>query len=244
MIRVPCRGVLLDIEGTVAPLQFVTLILFPFARRQLGEFLERRWDDPAVGSACAQVARDAGADSLAAWAGTPDDAPQLARLVEHLHRLMDGDVKATGLKQLQGLIWEEGYAAGQLRSAVFADVPAALRDWAGRGIQARIYSSGSVTAQQVFFRHTEFGDLTPLLAGFYDTTTGPKREPGSYSRIVADMGLAAGEVLFVSDVVAELDAARAAGLQTALAVRPGNPPVPGPIEHPIVCSLAEVEFAG
>lgn len=239
----PIRGVVLDIEGTVAPLSYVADVLFPYARERLAEFLARRWGDAALRDARELVARDAGAASFAAWAGAAAEVEQRTKLIAHLHHLMAADAKATGLKAVQGLIWEEGYGAGELRSALFADVAAALRGWHARGVQLRVYSSGSVAAQKVFFAHTDAGDLTPLFAGHHDTTTGAKREAGSYRRIVADMGLAAGEVLFVSDVVAELDAARAAGLRTALAVRPGNPPVADAAGHAVVTSLGEIEVS-
>src|SRR5262249_58904213 len=122
-------------------------------------------------------------------------------------RLMDADAKATGLKELQGLIWREGYDAGRLVSHVYPDVPPALAEWARRGLDVRIYSSGSVTAQKVYFAHTEAGDLLPLLHGHYDTTTGPKRAAERYRRIAADMQPSPGNVLFLSPLVPHLDAA-------------------------------------
>jgi enolase-phosphatase E1 len=221
------RGILLDIEGTVAPISFVTETLFPFAHRELAGFLARRWDDPAVQRGCEFVARDAGATSFAEWSGGGEPAEQQARLVQHLHQLMDSDIKATGLKELQGLIWDEGYRAGLLRSPVYPDVVEALQGWQRMGLQVRIYSSGSVAAQKKFFAKSEAGDLTPLLAGFHDTTTGPKREASSYARIAQEMGIASQEILFISDVVAELEAASSAGLAAVLAIRPGNAPQPG-----------------
>ena len=138
---------------------------------------------------------------------------------------MDGDVKATGLKELQGLIWQEGYAAGRLTSHVYPDVPPALRRWAEQGLDLRIFSSGSVAAQKVFFAHTDAGDLLPLFHGHYDTTTGPKREAESYRRIAADMKLPTSAILFLSDVVQELDAAAEAGCERPWSVRPGNAPI-------------------
>ena len=139
---------------------------------------------------------------------------------------MDRDRKSTALKSLQGLIWEEGYRGGDLLGEVFADVPAALARWRAQRIDAGIFSSGSVLAQQLLFRHSSAGDLTSLLRWHFDTTTGPKTDPESYRRIAAAMGIPAASVLFVSDIAAELDAARTAGMQTRLALRPGNRPPP------------------
>ena len=216
----PPRGILLDIEGTTSAISFVFDVLFPYARRELPRFLDLNWNRDDVRSARAQIARDA-ATAL----------HERSALESHLLDLMDRDVKATGLKQLQGLIWEEGYAAGELRSHVYDDVPPALRRWAARGGDVRIYSSGSIAAQKLFFAHTEHGDLLPLLNGHYDTTTGPKTAKSSYDAIVRAFELPAREVLFLSDAPAELDAARQAGLLTGLAVRPGNKPMPG-CNHP------------
>jgi enolase-phosphatase E1 len=241
-IRFAARGILLDIEGTTSSVAFVYDVLFPFARRELAGFLERRWDDPAVQRACERVARDAEASSLSEFVGY--DATEEAareRVAEEVVRLMDADAKATGLKDLQGLIWAEGYAAGRLTSHVYPDVPPALKAWAERGLDVRIYSSGSVAAQKVFFAHTPAGDLLPFLRGHYDTTVGAKRQAASYTKIAADMKLPPGALLFVSDVAAELDAARAAGLPTCLAVRPGNAPVPPGQPHPSASDFGQIE---
>ncbi len=238
------RGVLLDIEGTTSSVAFVYEVLFPYARRELADFLRRRWGEPAVSRACERIARDAGAPSLAAWVG-PDATPEAARqrVAAETLRLMDGDVKATGLKELQGLIWQEGYDAGRLKSHVYPDVPPALRRWAERGLDLRIYSSGSIGAQKVFFAHTDAGDLLGLFRGHYDTTTGPKREAESYRRIAADMKMPPSAILFLSDVRQELDAAAEAGMRTGLVVRPGNAPVAAGHGHPVVTDFGQVDFS-
>jgi enolase-phosphatase E1 len=236
------RGVLLDIEGTVAPIAFVVDVLFPYARRELADYLARHWSDAALATVREQIARDADSPTFARWTPDANAATQRDHLLAHLHQLMDRDAKTTGLKELQGRIWEEGYAAGRLLSQVFVDVAPALRHWAAQGLDVRVYSSGSVTAQKVFFAHTTEGDLRPLLRGHYDTTSGPKRDPESYARIARDMGLQPGDILFLSDVAAELDAAAAAGMQTAVAVRPGNAPLTGPVHHPLIRSLEDVQF--
>jgi enolase-phosphatase E1 len=221
------RVVLLDIEGTITPISFVYDVLFPYARRELAAFLAQRWDEPEVRSARARIATDAGGADFSRES-----------IVPHLLDLMDRDVKATGLKELQGLIWRDGYDRGGLRSILFPDVPPAIRGWREAGIAVCIYSSGSVAAQKVFLAHTEFGDLTPLIRDYFDTTTGAKQEVESYRRIARRLDVDAAGVLFISDVPAELDAAVAAGMAVRLAVRPGNRPI-GECAHATIRSLAE-----
>ncbi|HYF48834.1 MAG TPA: acireductone synthase [Planctomycetota bacterium] len=237
------RGVLLDIEGTTSSIRYVYDVLVPFARKNLRNFLQRRWSDPAVQRACETIARDAGAASFKAWTTGLDEVAQREKVATEVERLMDADVKATGLKELQGLIWDEGYSAGKLTSHVYPDVAPALKRWAGQGRDIRIYSSGSVAAQKVFFKNTDVGDLTVYLRGHYDTTTGPKRDPASYANIVADMNMPAQQILFASDVVAELDAAKTAGLQTVLVIRPGNAPQPPGHKHDAIETFDALELA-
>lgn len=219
------QGILLDIEGTVSPVSFVYEVLFPFARRNLEAFLRRTIGQPATLKALALMAKDAGYASIEDWSKTQPDGSLQQTAVSESYRLMDADVKATGLKELQGLIWAEGYAEGKLKSVLFEDVPTAIKGWVNAGRDVRIYSSGSAKAQQVFFAHTEHGDLTPYLSGYYDTTYGAKREAGSYRRIAEQFDLKSQEITFFSDVPAELDAAGEAGMATVLMLRPGNAPV-------------------
>src|SRR5262245_45290439 len=167
------------------------------------------------------IARDAGHDSLDAWLKkerlTRENPLRAAEIVcKEVTRLMDTDAKTTGLKQLQGLIWQSGFESGELKAHVYEDVPPALTAWQAAGKDVRIYSSGSVQAQKLFFGHTVAGNLLPYFRGHYDTTTGPKKEAESYCKIGADFSFPTGEIRFLSDVVAELDAARAAGMQTGL----------------------------
>ena len=228
MITFGGKLILLDIEGTVSPLAFVHDVMFPYARQRAGDYLATHWGTAVI----AQLAHDAGVPAFA----TPAQAEAAVQ------RLMDADAKVTGLKQLQGMIWEEGFHNGELRSRIFDDVPFALAGWCRQGREIRIYSSGSVHAQKLFFAHTKRGDLTAHLSGYYDTTTGSKREPASYTAIMADCGLSADQILFVSDVVEELNAARNAGMFTVLALRPGNSPAP-PHDHPAITSFSEISLA-
>lgn len=242
MIEFAGSQFLLDIEGTTSSISFVYDVMFPFARRELAPYLQSHWGEPELDEACELIARDVGFDSFADWR---ESAPQTepADLVQaEIDRLMDGDIKATGLKQLQGLIWKSGFASGEMQAHLYDDVPPALEAWreAGRGIC--IYSSGSVGAQKLFFGHTLFGDLLSHFDAHFDTTTGPKREAASYTKIATARGQSPGEFLFLSDVVAELDAAQAAGMQTALLTRPGNPAVEGEHSHGVVSEFGAIRL--
>ncbi len=229
------QGMLLDVEGTTSSISFVYDVLFAFARQHVAGFLEAHRDEPVVRGLAAQLAAEAGADVHGL-----DDPAATTRIALAAVDLMNRDVKSTPLKTLQGLIWRRGFDSGELVSHVFDDVPPALEQWAGSGLDVRIYSSGSIEAQRLFFGHTSFGDLTPLLRGHYDTTTGPKREASSYAKIAADMRMEPRQILFVSDVGTELDAARSAGMATALAVRPGNREPGGLLDHEPISSFTEI----
>jgi enolase-phosphatase E1 len=238
----PVRGfgaVLLDVEGTTTPIEFVAGTLFPFARERFPAFLRDHGALAAVREDLERLReehrREGPADPPPAW----DDGDRLTSATSYLLWLMDRDRKSTALKSLQGRIWEEGFRAGTLRAPVYPDVAPALRRWNAGGLEVCIFSSGSVLAQRLVFGHSSAGDLTPLLAAFFDTATGPKREPESYRRIAAARGRAPTEGLFLSDVADELDAARAAGMQTALVVRPGAPE-PAVATHPMVRSFDEL----
>jgi enolase-phosphatase E1 len=215
------RAVLLDIEGTTTPISFVHDVLFPFAQTRLRE---------ACGSAGGRAKL---AESIAllraehtAEAASNPEVPGFGDGAEYAEFLMDEDRKSTGLKALQGLIWKDGYRDGTLLAPMFSDVEPSIRAWRAAGIRLRIYSSGSVQAQKLLFKHSEVGDLTGHFEGYHDTTTGPKKDRASYQAIANAFELEPNEILFLSDVVDELDAAVAAGLRTGLLERPGNPPQP------------------
>ncbi len=218
----PIAGVLTDIEGTTTPIAFVRDVLFPFARERIGPFLAERGDRPEVAAEIAEVRRLA-----------PGEDP-----ADVLRRWIDEDRKATPLKTLQGLIWDEGYASGVLRGDLFPDVAPSLRAWSASGLGLAVYSSGSVAAQRLIFGHSVAGDLTGLFRAFFDTRVGAKREPDSYDRIAIALGVPAAELLFLSDVEAELDAARSAGLSTCQLTRAADGTVPS-AAHP-----SEADFAG
>lgn len=240
MIEFSGRCVLLDIEGTTSSVRFVYDVMFPYARRHVDSYLQAHWDAPAVQSALDQMARDAGWPDRQSWlACCTGDVRQW--VVAHVLRLMDEDAKTTGLKALQGLVWESGFRSGQLKAHVYDDVPPALARWHQQGIDIRIYSSGSIHAQRLFFGHTIYGNLLGYIRGHYDTTTGSKRDVTSYKAIAQDIPCEPRQVLFLSDVPAELDAARAAGMATALCRRPENAPCQAQ-GHPEFVSFAEIGF--
>jgi enolase-phosphatase E1 len=237
------RAILLDIEGTTTPIAFVHEILFPYARRALRRHLEQHRTSPEYEGLFDDLRHDHNADerggaAVPSWNDAP--AVRLESVASYVEWLMDRDRKSTPLKTLQGKIWEEGYRAGELVGEVFSDVPGALQRWRGGGVQIGIFSSGSVLAQQLLFRHSSAGDLTPFLQWHFDTTIGGKADPESYRRIATAMAMPPDGVLFISDVIRELDAARTAGMRTLLSVRPGNSPPPCDQQYDIIRTFDEV----
>ncbi len=231
------RGVLLDIEGTTSSISFVHDVMFPFVREHLSDFLHRRWHSTEMDSVREQLAKDDGQSNWDAWLESRRVEPESALEVfqQRILEWMDADAKVTGLKSLQGLIWDSGFKNGQLRSHVYPDVLPAIRKWRDQGLDVRIYSSGSIAAQKLFFGHVaEHGDVLSLFSGHYDTTIGNKREAASYQKVAADWGLAPSEILFVSDLEPELAAAHAAGIQVVASVRPGNAALSSETQWPMV----------
>lgn len=203
------RALLTDIEGTVGSTTFVRDVLFPYARARLPDFVHAHRGNPEVAHWLDAAAREAGIDDAAS-----------PRVIDALLRWIDEDRKTTPLKALQGMVWAAGYAAGDYRAHVYPEVPATLRGWKSRGFALYVYSSGSVAAQKLFFAHTGEGDLSGLFDGWFDTETGGKRERGSYIRIAEAIGRPPTAIVFLSDSVPELDAARGAGMPCVLVCRP------------------------
>ena len=192
-------AVLIDVEGTTTPIRFVHNVLFPYARAGLAGLLADHGHEADVAEALAEVPGPDRLATLLAW--------------------MDNDTKATPLKALQGIVWRHGYSIGELKGELYPDVAPCLRRWAAAGLRLCVYSSGSVEAQRQLFGHSVAGDLIPLFTGFFDTRVGAKREPQSYVTIAQGLFLPGSEILFLSDIEAELDAAAAAGLRTCQLVR-------------------------
>ena len=205
---------LLDIEGTTTPISFVHDVLFPYAREHVEPFLRRAWADPGVA-----------ADRVALAAEMSVDSESLPQLVGAVARLMDNDTKSTALKSLQGKIWRQGYIDGSLRGEVFDDVGAVFDGARAAGLRICIYSSGSIAAQQLLFGHSTAGDLTQYIDGYFDTTTGPKKETASYTKIAEALAVPASDVLFCTDSLDEATAAAQARMRVAILDRPGNSPL-------------------
>ena len=222
------RSVVLDIEGTTSPLGYVQEHLFPYARRRIAAWLRR--SDPAVDEVVEQVRT-----SLALPAGSRE------QVAEVLCRWTDQDRKEAPLKTLQGLIWQAGFASGELVARVYDDVPPTLRSWSARGLRLYVYSSGSVLAQQLWFQHTQHGDLRGLFRGHFDLDgAGPKRDPASYRAISRLIGVEPAAAVYLSDVRAELDAAADAGWRAVGVRRPDNAGCDVG-DHPAVAALDEFD---
>ena len=238
------RAILLDIEGTTTPISFVHEVLFPYARAHVKNHLTAHLDSPETFASLAQLRTEHALDTErvleppALVTGTR--AAEINSVVAYVEWLIDRDRKSTGLKALQGEIWKQGYLDGTLQAPLFADVLPALQRWRHAGLIIAIFSSGSVLAQKLLFAHTQAGDVTGFINSYFDTTTGPKAVMESYQLIAAELGVKADEILFISDVAAELGAARDAGFHTLLCVRPGNYPQPDH-DHRIISSFDEVE---
>ena len=238
------RGILLDIEGTTSAVSFVYDVMFPFVRRELGQYLCANWDSAALNEVRDLIAKDIGYESFVAWCGSVTEVDKQQQLLRaEVLRLMEGDAKATGLKALQGLIWQAGFESGEMRAHIYDDVLPAIQAWNDAGCDVRIFSSGSIAAQKLFFGHTIAGNILHLFQGHYDTTTGPKKEAASYQAIATDFDLPPPQILFLSDVPDELEAARAAGLQTGLCKRPGNAKVGAEHGHPEIRSFDQIELS-
>ncbi len=222
------RAILLDIEGTTTPIEFVYEVLFPFARSHLEEFLTQHYLSNEVRTSISELREEwaienaaginTGRQPLPPW-DENSDASLIYSVSQYVNWLMDLDRKSTALKALQGKIWKDGYANGQMRAQVYPDVLPAFTRWQAQQRAIHIFSSGSVLAQELLFAHTTDGDLTGYIDEYFDTTTGAKSAAASYRSISERINTACTEILFVSDVSAELDAAREAGMMTALCVR-------------------------
>jgi enolase-phosphatase E1 len=207
-------AIVTDIEGTTSSIDFVKDVLFPYARERLPAFVVTHADQPEVQHWLHEAAREAALVSASQQ-----------EIIDLLIRWIDEDRKATPLKALQGLIWADGYASGEFQGHVYPEVRENLEKWKKQGIHLYVYSSGSVAAQKLLFGHSEAGDLTPLFSGYFDTEIGGKRESDSYRRIAEAIRVPAGQILFLSDITQELEAADTAGFQVVQLVRPSAGPI-------------------
>lgn len=221
------QAILTDIEGTTTSLSFVKDVLFPYADQHMQDFVVAHRTDPVVAKLVDDVRMEVGKPNLS-----------LAEAIAQLRQWIAEDKKVTPLKAIQGLMWEEGYRKGAFTGHVYEDAVRNLLCWHDLGLKLYVYSSGSVHAQKLLFGYSDAGDLTPLFSGYFDTHIGHKREAEAYRRIVEAIGLPAGQVLFLSDIREELDAAQQAGLKTCCLVRE-NQPVDG-LQHPWIKNFDEI----
>lgn len=221
------QAIVTDIEGTTSSLSFVKEVLFPYARRHMADFVRDQAHAPEVAVLLDEVRAEMAADA------------DLNSIIQQLEQWIDEDKKITPLKALQGLLWERGYQQGDFTGHVYADAKQQLARWHEQGLALYVYSSGSVYAQRLLFSHSDYGDLTPLFTGYFDTKTGAKVERLSYQRIAEAVDLSAKDMVFLSDIEAELDAARAAGMQTIWLVREG--PVTRQAAHAQVRCFDEID---
>jgi enolase-phosphatase E1 len=222
------KAIVTDIEGTTSSLSFVKEVLFPYSRQHLADFVRGHADEPNVKNILADTEQLLGKKT------------DINGLIEQFVSWIDQDQKITPLKSLQGLIWEHGYQTGDFKGHLYEDAQQCLTAWKERGIAMYVYSSGSVYAQKLLFGHTGYGDLTPLFSGYFDTQIGGKKEPDSYRAIADQIGIPAIDILFLSDIKEELDAAKAAGFKTTWLVREGTLE-PGS-DHPSAKDFFEIKF--
>ncbi|XP_040990041.1 probable bifunctional methylthioribulose-1-phosphate dehydratase/enolase-phosphatase E1 isoform X3 [Juglans microcarpa x Juglans regia] len=242
------RCIVLDIEGTTTPISFVSEVLFPYARDNVGRHLSATYETAEtqddINLLRSQVQDDLDQGIVGAVPIPSDSAGKeevIAALVANVEAMIKADRKITALKQLQGHIWRTGFETNELEAVVFEDVPEALEKWHALGIKVYIYSSGSRLAQRLIFGNTIYGDLRKYLSGFFDTTVGNKREIRSYVEISESVGVdKPSEVLFVTDVYQEAEAAKAAGLEVIVSIRPGNGPLPENHEFKTIKSFSEI----
>ncbi len=222
-------AIVTDIEGTTSDIAFVQQVMFPYSRAALPGFVREHATDPEITPWIAMIASEVHT--------TPDNLPTI---IAALLSWIDADRKHTALKALQGQVWAKAFAAGEFTAHLYPDAIEALRSWHAQAIPLYVYSSGSLQAQKLYFAHTEVGDVRSWFVDYFDTTSGPKREAKSYRNIAEDIGVPADQLLFLSDIGAELDAAREAGWQTVQLVRDGATPAP---EHLQVKTFTEIQFA-
>jgi enolase-phosphatase E1 len=222
------KAIVTDIEGTTSSLSFVKEVLFPYARANLADFVHHHKDEPQVKTLLEESCMEIGAEL--------DTGQLIAQLIQWI----DEDKKVTPLKSLQGLIWETGYQKADFKGHVYPDAAAYLKVWKAKGLDLYIYSSGSVYAQKLLFAHTEYGDLTPLFSGYFDTHIGGKKERESYCHIAKQLGIPTDQLLFLSDTKEELDAAKAAGFQTLWLTRDSTPDPQA--EHRQVSSFDQISI--
>ena len=238
------QHLLLDIEGTTCPVSFVTDILFPFAKQELSRYVKQNEKDHSSNKTI-QAAKSEWAEDQSPEGTDLKNKVTLQKisesegLIQYLKHLIAIDRKSTALKDLQGKIWEYGYNKGALKAEMFPEAAECLQQWYQQGVALSVYSSGSIQAQKLLYRHTSKGNLEPPFSHWFDTHTGPKKSKESYTSIAQALRVPPDKIWFVSDNGAECDAARLAGMHTLFSLRDGNPDR-DPRGHSVIKSLREV----
>ncbi len=232
------KAILLDIEGTTTPIDFVHKTLFPFAKAKIGEFVEASFSE--IQTEIAQLKTEYKKDFSEQIYGRDFKENSPESVADYLKFLIEVDRKSTPLKSLQGKIWQKGYESGELESVIFADVPSAFERWKAQNKTIAIYSSGSILAQKLIFKYSNFGDLSGFIDDYFDTNVGQKRQAKSYQSIADALSFPTENLAFVSDVVEELDAAKKIGVQTFLSIREGNAPIEKQTKHQAIHSFDEI----
>ena len=238
------QHLLLDIEGTTCPVSFVSDVLFPFAKQELSHYIKQHWDESPhkkpIQAAKKEWLNDRSTESVQIKRQViKGESEEMDGLIQYLKHLISIDKKSTALKDLQGKIWEHGYKNGELKSQLFPETAECLREWREQGLTLSVYSSGSIQAQKLLYRHSPAGDLEKFFSHWFDTHTGPKKSTESYTTIAKQLHSAPNKIWFVSDNGAECDSARLAGMHTLFSLREGNPDR-DPRDHTVVQSLREV----
>jgi len=232
------KAILLDIEGTTTPIDFVHKTLFPFAKEKIGGYVAENFD--AINLEIELLKKEYKKDFSEQIYGRDFRDTEPETIAEYLKFLIEIDRKSTPLKSLQGKIWQKGYESGEIQSVIFEDVPRAFERWKSEEKQIAIYSSGSVLAQKLIFKYSNFGDLTKYISSYFDTNTGHKREAESYVKIAYALNHPPKRVAFVSDIPQELDAARTSGFETFISIREGNAKIENQAKHQVIYGFDEI----
>lgn len=220
--------IITDIEGTTSSLSFVKDVLFPYARQHIATYVKENADNEQV------------AQQIDAVKSTMGKNASLDEVGQQLIVWIDEDQKITPLKTLQGMIWEAGYRSGDFTGHIYEDAYQQLKTWYSQDIKLYVYSSGSVFAQKLLYGFSDFGDITPLFSGYFDTNIGHKREASSYENILNSINAPSESVLFLSDIIEELDAARTAGMKTYWLIRDNA--LPDSPSHRVARSFNQITF--
>ena len=238
------QHLLLDIEGTTCPVSFVSEVLFPFATQELSNYIKQHWNENTHNKPIQETKKelldDQSTESMRIKKQmSQGQIKEIDGLIQYIKHLIMIDKKSTALKDLQGKIWEYGYNNGELKSVLFPETAECLRQWHEHGLTLSVYSSGSIHAQKLLYRHSTEGNLESLFSHWFDTHTGPKKSTESYTKIAQHLNSSPNSIWFVSDNRVECDAAQAAGMHTLFSLRNGNPDR-DPKDHKIIESLREV----